>query len=149
MSIPRNEYPRPQFVRDNWQNLNGEWQFEFDFGVSGKSRDMINQPYSKTIIVPFSPESTLSGIGYVDFIPSVWYRRTFNVDIDKNSQRIILHFGAVDYLSEVFINGRSVGTHRGGYTPFEFDITKFVENGENTVVVYAIDDTRSTLQASG
>jgi len=149
MNIPRNEYPRPQFVRDNWQNLNGEWQFEFDFGVSGKSRDMVNKPYSKVITVPFSPESKLSGIEYVDFIPAVWYRRTFNVDIDKNTNRIILHFGAVDYETEVFINGVSVGTHRGGYTPFEFDITKYVENGENTVVVYAIDDTRSPLQASG
>ena len=149
MNIPRNEYPRPQFVRDNWQNLNGEWQFEFDFGVSGKSRDMVNKPYSKVITVPFSPESKLSGIEYVDFIPAVWYRRTFNVDIDKNTSRIILHFGAVDYETEVFINGVSVGTHRGGYTPFEFDITKYVENGENTVVVYAIDDTRSPLQASG
>ena len=149
MNIPRNEYPRPQFVRNNWQNLNGEWQFEFDFGVSGKSRDMVNLPYSKTIIVPFCPESKLSGIEYVDFIPAVWYRRTFNVDSDTNSKRLLMHFGAVDYHTEVFINGKSVGTHRGGYTPFEFDITKYVENGENTVVVYAIDDTRSPLQASG
>ena len=110
---------------------------------------MVNLPYSKTINVPFSPESQLSGIEYVDFIPAVWYRRKLDVNIDKATQRLILHFGAVDYETEVFVNGNSVGTHRGGYTPFEFDITKFVSNGENTLVVYAVDDTRSPLQASG
>ncbi len=146
----RSEYPRPQFVRSNWISLNGTWKFEFDFGVSGRDRGMIEQEnYSREILVPFCPESTLSGIGYTDFIPAVWYRRTFTAPKEAKGRRTLLHFGAVDYNSEVWINGISVGKHRGGYTPFVFDITDQLKEGENTIVVCAEDDTRDLLIPSG
>ena len=146
----RPEYPRPQLVREKWQNLNGEWDFLMDHGCSGKDRKFYeNADYNMKINVPFAPESRLSGIGCVDFINSVWYRRTFTVDSSAFDGRVLIHFGAVDYYSEVWINGASVGYHKGGYTPFVFDITDKCKEGENTVVVYAYDDTRDMFQPSG
>ena len=146
----RPEYPRPQLVREKWQNLNGEWDFLMDHGCSGKDRNFYeNADYNMKINVPFAPESRLSGIGCVDFINSVWYRRTFTVDSSAFDGRVLIHFGAVDYYSEVWINGASVGYHKGGYTPFVFDITDKCKEGENTVVVYAYDDTRDMFQPSG
>ena len=98
--IPRPEYPRPQLVRNEWINLNGQWEFEFDFGVSGKARKLYEaEHFSKTINVPFCPESKLSGIEYRDFIPCVWYRRTFTLPADWNTGRVLAHFGAVDYFA--------------------------------------------------
>ena len=73
--VPRSEYPRPQMARQDWLNLNGEWEFEFDFGDTGKERSMLTAPYSRKIVVPFCPESELSGVHYTDFIESCWYRR--------------------------------------------------------------------------
>ncbi|MBE6896653.1 MAG: beta-galactosidase, partial [Ruminococcaceae bacterium] len=146
----RPEYPRPQLVREKWQNLNGEWDFLIDHGCSGKDRKFYeNADFNMKINVPFAPESKLSGIEYVDFMKCVWYRRTFTVDSSAFEGRILIHFGAVDYRSEVWINGVSVGYHKGGYTPFVFDITDKCNEGENTVVVYAYDDTRDPLQARG
>ena len=97
-STPRPEYPQPQFERENWVNLNGEWQFAFDFGKSGldrhfEERDALDQ----TITVPFCPESELSGIGYKDFIPAVWYLREISLTKEQLSGRVLIHFGAVDY----------------------------------------------------
>lgn len=139
MSIPRPEYPRPQFVRDSFINLNGEWDFEFDFGVSGEARKMYEKDaeYTKKIIVPFCPESELSGIGHKDFMQSVWYRRSF--ELKKGEGRTLLHFEAVDYESKVWVNGTPVGGHVGGYTGFVLDITDAVVDGENFVAVHAID----------
>ena len=150
-AMPRPEYPRPQFARENWQNLNGFWEFEQDPGASGRERGMVDrkEPYSSRILVPFCPESVLSGIGCTDFMPAVWYRRTFDLPGEALEGRVLLHFGAVDHDCEVWINGQSVGTHRGGYTPFVFDITKQVRAGDNTVTVFAQDDTRSPLTPSG
>lgn len=146
--IPRQEYPRPQFVRERWQNLNGPWEFEFDFGNSGVERKLFEQgEFSKNITVPFCPESDLSGIGYRDFINGVWYRR--KVDIQPGGQRVILHFGAVDYLCRVWVNGLEAGTHSGGYASFQFDITDQCRGGENTIVVYAEDHVRDPHQARG
>lgn len=150
MNMPRPEHPNPIFERENWINLNGEWDFEFDFGKSGIDRKMYeNGNFSKKIIVPFCPESKLSGIGYTDFIDAVWYRRIFSVPEKFKSERCIIHFGAVDFKALVYVNGMLVTEHEGGYTSFEADITKYLSAGENTVVVYAQDDTRSGLQASG
>ena len=115
MSIPRPEYPRPDLVRKEWLNLNGSWDFAFDFGASGREREL---EWTHKIIVPFCPESELSGIGYRDFMNCVWYRRTFQVPESWRDRRVILHFGAVDYQAEVWLNGRSIGTHRGGYSSF-------------------------------
>ena len=138
-NIPRSEYPRPQFVRESYINLNGEWEFEFDFGVSGKARKMYeaDAEYTKKITVPFCPESELSGICYKDFMNSVWYRRKF--DLKKGEGRTLLHFEACDYETTVWVNGVEFPVHIGGYTGFVYDITKAVVDGENTVVVNAVD----------
>ncbi len=149
--IYRTEHPKPQFMRENWLNLNGEWQFEIDNANSGTERKLFNetQDFSLKINVPFCPESKLSGIENVDFMNSVWYKREFEVTAEQLSGRVILHFGAVDYEANVYINGNKCGSHKGGYVSFSFDITDFVVGGKNTLVVHAADDTRSRLIPSG
>ena len=148
--LPRPEYPRPQMVRPDWLNLNGVWQFEIDSGRSGRERGLPWAPsLSGEIVVPFCPESSLSGWGHTDFIPAVCYRRTFTVPEAWVDKRVLLHFGAVDYDTWVYVNGREVGWHRGGYTPFSFDITRYLQPDENVLAVYAEDDTRSGLQPRG
>ena len=142
-AIPRSEYPRPQFSRPSWMNLNGTWQFEIDHGASGRARGLVEkETLDKEIIVPFCPESDLSGVGYKDFMAAVWYRRTFTLPEEAIGQRILLHFGAVDYKCEAWINGVSVGVHEGGYASFTFEITEAVKAGENTIVVCADDNQR-------
>lgn len=150
-TLPRPEYPRPDFVRPEWINLNGQWQFEIDHGKSGKERGYpVNEHnLSGTITVPFCPESRLSGVEYKDFMAAVWYKREFTVPENWTNGRVILHFGAVDYMAEVWVNGVSVGTHRGGYTPFSFDITSNLLAGGNVITVYAEDDVRSGRQPRG
>lgn len=149
MKIPRNEYPRPQMVRDRWLNLNGKWQFEFDFGKSGKERGVLQKDKLETeILVPFCPESELSGMGYKDFINASWYKRDFEIPSEWKSGRTILNFEAVDYFCEVYINNTLVGSHKGGYTPFSFDITDYLRD-KNTITVYVEDDTRTGLQPCG
>ena len=158
-AIPRPEYPRPQFVRDTWMNLNGTWDFLFDFGNSGIDRRlweddaltaaMAHSPMPTTITVPFCPESKLSGIGYTDWIAAVWYRRRFTLREAQTAGRVLLHFGAVNYHSVIFLNGEKAGEHKGGYASFTLDITRFVHAGENTVVVYAEDNNRSGCQPCG
>lgn len=147
--IPRAEYPRPQFVRPTWMNLNGQWQFEIDQGATGRSRGLVKKELSGAITVPFCPESELSGVNHKDFMAAVWYRRTFILPEDAANQRVLLHFGAVDYRCEVWINGQSVGTHEGGYVSFSFDVTDALVQGENTVVVCAEDDQRHGRQPFG
>ena len=152
--IPRPEHPRPQFYRESWLNLNGTWDFLFDFGNTGVERELhLDENFDRCsvqpITVPFCPESTLSGIGYTDFISAVWYRRRFTLIDAQRTGRVILHFGAVDYRCTVWINGQKAGDHTGGYSSFEFDITGLVCSGENTVTVYAEDDLRSETQPFG
>ena len=150
MTIPRPEYPRPQLVRDAWLNLNGPWEFEIDNGRSGRERGLPTaSALDGTIQVPFCPESSLSGVGYTDFMPAVWYRRAVTLPDAWAGQRVLLHFGAVDYDTEVWVNGQSVGTHRGGYVSFTLEITDQLHEGENVITVYAEDDNRSPLQPSG
>lgn len=155
-SIPRPEHPRPQFMRDpsSWMNLNGEWDFLFDFGNSGVERGLFSYDNFKKedvrpITVPFCPESRLSGIEYVDWIPAVWYSRTFELTREQLSGRVLIHFGAVDYHSVLWINGKNVGEHKGGYSSFTFDITEFVHDGENRIILYAEDDLRDGEQPFG
>lgn len=148
--IPRAEHPNPQFERKNWTNLNGEWEFEIDYGKSGIERKFYERDsLDSKIIVPFCPESELSGVGYKDFMAAVWYRKTFPITKQQLSGRVILNFGAVDYEAVVYVNQKEVGRHCGGYTSFAFDITGFVTEGENILTVCAIDDTRSGGQPSG
>ena len=149
MQIPRPEHPRPNFYRQTWQNLNGTWQFEIDHGRSGQSRGFNKPDYtlSGSITVPFCPESELSGVGNKDFMASVWYKR--NIHLESITGRVLLHLGAVDYLCTVYVNGRTAGTHKGGYGSFQFDITKFLQPGDNQITVYAEDDGRSPVVPSG
>lgn len=147
---PRPEYPRPQFVREGWMNLNGTWQFEIDHGASGRARGLVTKEIlDDEIIVPFCPESRLSGVEYTDFMRAVWYRRTFTLPREADKKRVFINFGAVDYVCEVWINGISVGTHKGGYVSFQFEITSALHDGENTVVICAEDDLRGGHQPYG
>lgn len=149
-SIPRPEHPRPQFVRPTWMNLNGAWQFEIDHGASGRERGLVEKaPLDGTILVPFCPESELSGVGCKDFMAAVWYRRSFTLPKDAAGQRVLLHFGAVDYRCEAWVNGQSVGVHEGGYASFTFEITGALVPGENTLVVCADDNLRGGRQPFG
>lgn len=148
--VPRPEYPRPQMVRDAFLNLNGEWEFSFDFSNSGRERNyQLEEHFDRTILVPFCPESTLSGIGFTDFIPAVWYKRTFTLPDEALNGRVLLHFGAVDYRCTVWVNDVECGGHQGGYTSFALDITKAARAGENKVVLWAEDDVRSWKQPRG
>ncbi|MEX2682654.1 MAG: sugar-binding domain-containing protein, partial [Candidatus Sigynarchaeota archaeon] len=135
------EYPRPQMVRENWLNLNGLW----DFATVGYAPPF-HYPYK--ILVPFPMESALSGM--MSHSERVWYRRTFTVPPSWAGDNVILHFGAVDWQSEVFINGVSAGIHRGGYDPFEFDITTYLRSGgDNEIVVGVYDPTDMGYQPRG
>ena len=151
MSQPRPEHPRPQFRRDKWINLNGTWDFAFDFGLSGEQRGWHEdpRPLGERIVVPFCPESRLSGVEYTDFIPAIWYHRPLEIPEEWEGGRILLHFGAVDYDCRVWINGLPAGQHSGGSSPFSFDITSLLRERDNHLVVCAQDDLRSGLQPGG
>ena len=150
MNIPRAEHPNPQWERETWKNLNGPWEFEFDFGCSAVERRLWEKKrFDREILVPFCPESRLSGIGYTDFINGVAYRKNFELSQEELSGRVLLHFGAVDYETSVYVNGTLVGSHKGGYTSFCFDITKHVAPCPNTLFVAVKDDVRSGLQPKG
>ena len=149
--IPRPEHPKPQFARKSWLNLNGYWDFEIDNGRSGTARGL-SAPDAKLqgrILVPFCPESGLSGVGHKDFMYGVWYQRRVSLTPEQCAGRVFLHFGAVDYACRAFVNGEPAGEHRGGYVSFSFEITKLVKAGENTITVYAEDDTRDPMIPRG
>lgn len=146
MSILRPEYPRPQFARADWLNLNSDpeagetWQFEIDPGDSGLERGLLNRPLAGQIRVPFCPEAQLSGVEHVDFLKAVWYRRTVEIPAAWQGRKVLLHFQAVDYDATVWVNGVEVARHRGGYTPFTCDLGGIVQPGETaTLVVRARD----------
>ncbi len=150
MNTPRSEHPNPQFERESWLNLNGEWDFEFDFGNSKKAAGILEKKeWDKKIIVPICPESKLSGIEYTDFIPAVWYRKSINITAEQLKNNVFLHFGAVDYEAIIYVNNKKAGTHKGGYASFKIDITEYLVEGENTIIVNAIDDVRNPLIARG
>jgi beta-galactosidase/beta-glucuronidase len=145
-AVPRPEYPRPQFVRKDWLCLNGEWEFEIDNGDSGKERDLLERPLEGKITVPFCPESPLSGVGHVDFMRAVWYRRVITIPESWAGQGVLLHFGAIDYDATIWVNGIQVTRHRGGFTPITCDLTGIAEGGQDvTVVVRARDYSQGPL----
>lgn len=142
---PLLEYPRPQMVRKNWLNLNGIWQFQ-----PGLANDQapVGNGLSGTILVPYPVESALSGV--MKHYDRIWYRWTFVVPAGWNDQRIRLNFGAIDWESEVFVNGKSVGVHRGGYDPFSYDITPYLSSkGPQELVVRVFDPTENGGQPRG
>lgn len=149
--VPRPEYPRPQFVRDEWVNLNGTWSFEFDFSRSGMDRKLYeSKGFDNEILVPFAPQSGLSGVGFKDFIPEMWYHRVISIPENWKDRNVILHFGAVDYIASVYIDGRIAGRHWGGSSSFDIDITDMVMPGqEHDLVVRVEDDERSGQYAKG
>lgn len=139
-NIPRPEYPRPDFEREEWLNLNGEWEFEFDDQELGELEGWYkDKDFSMKILVPFVFQSEKSGLGIKELHEVMWYKREFDIPAPWSGKRIFLNFGAVDYYAKVWINGEYIGDHKGGYLPFKFDITRFVEIGTNTVVVKVVD----------
>ncbi len=149
-ALPRSEHPRPDAMRENWLCLNGQWQFEIDADANGLERGLASgKDLASSIIVPFCPESQLSGLGHTDFMKNVWYRRMFTLPESMQGQRVLLHFGAVDYKAWVWVNGREVGGHTGGSAAFACEITSALKPGENEVVVRVFDDTASGLQPTG
>jgi beta-galactosidase/beta-glucuronidase len=151
MDIPRPEYPRPLLKREQWACLNGAWTCRLDHGVSGLEREWHkNRGFETQIVVPFCLESALSGVGHTDFVRALWYHRTFVLPRQWAGQRILLHFGAVDYECEAFVDGVSVGTHYGGSSSFSLDITRLVRAGEpHHLVVRVYDDIRAGRQPAG
>ncbi len=150
-SIPRPEYPRPQFARTDWLNLNGTWSYCFDFGASGMDRRLFaSTGFPDPIQVPFCPESELSGVGYKDFIPAMWYHRKLSIPAQWTGRDLLLHFGGVDYECELFVDGKSAGLHFGGTVSFHFDITRLVKAGStHDVVLRVADNLRTDKQPSG
>lgn len=151
-SVPRPEYPRPQFQREQWVNLNGgDWTYRFDFGRSGKEQNLqTSEGFQDNIIVPFCPESQLSGVGHTDFINAMWYHRKLDIPQQWEGKRVMLNFGGVDYRAEIFVDGKSLFTHYGGGASFAVDITSAVTPGrQSDLVVYVEDDVRSWQQTGG
>ena len=141
-TCPLNDYPRPQLRRDSFVNLNGVW----DYAIYPKQK--VFAGYQGEIVVPFSPETLLSGVRRtVTPADALYYRRRF--DYTKNDKRLLLHFGAVDYECRVCLNGAVVGRHKGGYTPFTFDITDAVVTGENELTLRVTDPGETGSGASG
>ena len=141
-NIPRPEHPRPDFTRDTFYNLNGDWEFAFDDSNIGLKEGWYKPEckFDKTITVPFCYQSEASGIGPTDEIhPIMWYRRKFTVPAEMQGRTILMNFGAVDYEAMVYVNGVAVGGHKGGYTPFQLDITPFLTDGENDLCVRVVD----------
>ncbi|MGI6457545.1 MAG: glycoside hydrolase family 2 protein [bacterium] len=146
--VPRPEHPMPQMERSEWLNLNGTWEFAETDDTENEEYLTLNQ-YPDSIVVPFVRESKLSGLERRGFVKNVWYRRTFTVPSEWETDRVRLHFNACDWKTRVWINGIFVGDHEGGYSHFAFDITDALKDGENTIIVHAFDDARSGLQPLG
>jgi beta-galactosidase/beta-glucuronidase len=129
-SVPRPEYPRPQFVRDEWFNLNGEWEFAFDDKEIGLSEEWHDgRALPGRITVPFGYQTPLSGVNDKSIHEVVWYARSFEFVDNWSGKDLLLNFGAVDYASTIWVNGQEVGHNQGGHVPFQFDIAPYVKRG--------------------
>jgi beta-galactosidase/beta-glucuronidase len=150
-TMPRPEYPRPQFERAEWKNLNGAWTYAFDFDKTGLGKGFItSNGFKDQIIVPFCPESKLSGIEYKDFIEEMWYQRKLEIPGSWSDKKIMIHFGGVDYQSDLYIDGKKAGAHWGGTSSFSYDITNYVTpGGSNNLVLRVKDERRSGKQPGG
>ncbi|QEC51237.1 glycosyl hydrolase family 2 [Anseongella ginsenosidimutans] len=145
-AAPLPEYPRPQMVRENWANLNGLW----DYAIKASGAEAPAE-YDGKILVPFAVESALSGVAKrVGKDNDLWYRTSFTVPRSMRKQQVLLHFGAVDWQAEVFVNGKKAGEHKGGYDPFSFDITELLDGrGEQELLVKVWDPTNDGPQPRG
>ncbi len=144
VGIPKPEYPRPQMVREAWMNLNGEWEFEFDDEDKGKKEEwFLYHSYSKRIQVPFAYQSKRSGIHITDFHDIVWYKREIDSKELVPDKRYLLHFQAVDYQAELWVNGIYAGIHRGGHVSFTFEITPYLKEGKNVITLRVEDDSEN------
>ena len=145
----RPEYPRPQMKREEWLSLNGLWEFEPVAAGAKTLEPPVGQHLKERILVPFSIETTLSGVGRRE--SELWYRRTFAVPRSWKGRRILLNFGAVDWECQVWVNGKKVGEHKGGYDPFSFDITDVLKpsSGRQEVLLYVFDPTEQGHQPRG
>lgn len=136
-------YPRPQFIRDRWRSLDGEWQFAMDDRRIGQKERWFEEfPQARKIVVPFTYETRLSGIGDQQPHPQVWYQRTFVVDGLELADKLLLHFEGSDYQTKVWLNGAYIGEHQGAYDRFSFELTEAVKLGENVITVQVIDEQR-------
>jgi beta-galactosidase/beta-glucuronidase len=141
-------YPRPQLVRDRWLSLNGAWEFAID--PEGHWTLPAEVDWSSAINVPFAPEAPASGVGDTSFFRACWYRRAITLPDSQADTRLLLHFGAVDYCASVWVNGQLAGSHRGGYTPFSFDVTPLVsDSGLVEIIVRAEDDPQDLAKPRG
>jgi beta-galactosidase/beta-glucuronidase len=149
--IPRPEFPEPQFERADWMSLNGAWEFAFDDANAGLDNHWYAgaQKFARQIAVPYCFESKLSGINETGFHPWAWYNRQITLPAGWQGRRVQLHFGAVDYQSMVWVNGQLAGSHEGGNTPFQFDITPLLKASGNTVTVRAWDPPTDKLIPRG
>lgn len=147
----RLDYPRPGLRRKEWLCLNGEWEFAFDDARKGESEKwyLAETPFGRTIQVPFAYQSELSGIGDPSFHDVVWYRKFIEIPPGWEGRRVVLHFGAVDYLAKVWVNGQLAAIHEGGHTPFQADITDLLKEGGNVIAVRAEDDSKNLAQPRG
>ncbi|SFE11564.1 Glycosyl hydrolases family 2 [Paenibacillus catalpae] len=142
-------YPRPQFAREQWIDLNGEWNFAFDDANTGEAGLPSQFTGDLKINVPFTYETQASGIGDERHHPYVWYNRTLDIPADAEGSQVLLHFQAVDYVAKVWVNGTYVGSHQGGYAAFSFDITPYITaGGENQLTVKA-EDSQDATQPRG
>lgn len=140
-------HPRPQLTRTDWIDLGGAWGFAYDDNDVGLNENWWGREdiYTRTIQVPFPPESQASGIGNTSFHPIVWYRRTFQTSWLDDGKRLLLHFGAVDYRAQVWVNGQLVATHEGGHTPFSADTTSALYPDKEQVIVVRAEDAPEDL----
>lgn len=147
--ILRNEHPRPDRFRSSWQTLNGDWRFAFDPSNIGKKETWYRHlPATHTIQVPFCYQSKLSGIESTDHSDVVWYERSFTIP-DEMTARRLLHFGAVDYQADVWLDGQYLGGHVGGYTPFSFDVTDLTIPGHSYTLTVRVEDRLECDQPRG
>ncbi|MFF2911462.1 glycoside hydrolase family 2 protein [Paenibacillus sp. NPDC057934] len=143
-------YPRPQFVRSPWLDLNGEWDFSFDDDKAGVAeRWMDHFPAAQKINVPFTYETKASGIGDEKFHPQIWYRRKITLSPEAEGKRTILHFEGVDYKAICWVNGSFAGEHEGAYARFSFDITDLLKQNAENEIVLMVEDSDNCLQPRG